>query len=328
MPGQDKLFLAASIDSSDALTELFDFVWPTAVGIWNLQWQAKGFVAQLPSLSVTELDARFVPGSGIQGANIKRLATETTWAQMQQWFARLLLSESCALFEGWIEAALDELKIPQAIRQIRRNHPIDKELQFPSTRNASGVCTNGLTFALDRVRGATGSKLIQTCFHPTQLQNKKLSLTVIEDLLICYRAFKDVRNDFTHHGGRASQKAAQSYIEYSALTASLMNVKEKPALPSVVAGDPIQLSLRGVVGFSDVVIRLIATLDFALSDSSYAEELLKKRWIASHKGMVTVKANARAREVQLIKLIKQCGLPRPVDMTTLYTHLRSQKLAV
>jgi hypothetical protein len=273
MPGQDKLFLAASIDSSDALTELFDFVWPTAVGIWNLQWQAKGFVAQLPSLSVTELDARFVPGSGIQGANIKRLATETTWAQMQQWFARLLLSESCALFEGWIEAALDELKIPQAIRQIRRNHPIDKELQFPSTRNASGVCTNGLTFALDRVRGATGSKLIQTCFHPTQLQNKKLSLTVIEDLLICYRAFKDVRNDFTHHGGRASQKAAQSYIEYSALTASLMNVKEKPALPSVVAGDPIQLSLRGVVGFSDVVIRLIATLDFALSDSSYAESL-------------------------------------------------------
>ena len=109
MPSQDKFLLSASVNSSNAVTNLFDFVWPTSVALWNLQWQAKGYLAQVPNATVDELHARFVAGSGVRGANLQRLAAETAWVEMQQWFSRLLLSETCALFEGWIESALNEL---------------------------------------------------------------------------------------------------------------------------------------------------------------------------------------------------------------------------
>jgi len=328
MPSQDKLFLAASVDSSNALTDLFDFVWPTAVALWNLQWQAKGFIAQMPDSTVEELNSRFVLGSGIQGANLKRLANEKIWPDMQQWFSRLLLSETCALFEGWIEAALDELALPQSIRGLGSKNSLDKMLQFPTTRDTTGTLTGGVMFAVAKVQGVLGSQLIQTCFHPTQQKNKKYSMHTLEKLLICYRAFKDVRNDFTHHGGRASKKAEQAYIAYQAETAASLGLKEKPDLPSVISGSTIQLSLRGVVGLSDVAIRLIATLDFLLSNSTYAEGVFKRRWHTKHKGLITVKAAGPARNAQLVKLTKQCGLPCPVNESALYKHLSGQRLAV
>ena len=326
MPSQDKLFLAASVNSSNALTDLFDFVWPTAVALWNLQWQAKGFIAQRPNANVAELNSRFVLGSGIRGANLHRVANDTTWAEMQQWLARLLLSETCALFEGWIEAALDELALPQTIRKGGTRSSLDQKLQFPTTKDATGIPSNGVEFAIDQIQGAVGSRWIQTCFHPTQLKNKKHSQPNLENLLICYRAFKEVRNDFTHHGGRASQRAVEASTAYRTQTAASLNIKEAPELLTILGGSPILLSLRGVVGFSDVVIRLIATLDFLLSDSVHAEGVLKKRWLSQHQGLVTVKAAGPARDAQLIKLIKQCELPCPVNPIELFNYLNSQRL--
>jgi hypothetical protein len=321
MPSQDKLFLKASVDSSNALTELFDFVWPTAVALWNQQWQAKGFLAQNPSVTVEEMNERFAAGSGIWGANLHRLATDKTWPEMQQWFARLLLSETCALFEGWIEAALDELAIPSAARK-----PLDKQLQFPSKFDASGAVVDGVQLAVKRVQGASGSVFMQTCFQPTQKLNKKLGLANLEALMKCYRAFKEVRNDFTHHGGRASAQAEQAFLNFDALSFANLGVKEKPELPPVSAGNDIQLSLRGVVGFSDIALRLIATLDYMLSDSDYAEPALRSRWKAAHGGLQTVKGAGAPRDQQLRKLVVSCGLPKPVNPTVLYHNLQRLRL--
>lgn len=328
MPSQDKLFLVASVDASNTATDLFDFVWPTAVALWNLQWQAKGYLAQTQNPTVEDLHSRFVLGSGIRGANLHRLANEKTWPEMQQWFARLLLSETCALFEGWIEAALDEIALPQSIRKAGTKHSLDKKLQFPTVLDASSTAVDGVGFAVTQVQGTTGSHVMQNCFLPTQQQNKKYSGQNLDSLLICYRAFKEVRNNFTHHGGRASQRTVSAFNAYQAETATSLGVKEKPEYPAVIVGDQIQLSLRGVVGLGDVVIRLIATLDCLLSTSSYAEILLKKRWISKHNGLVTVKSMGPKRDAQVIKLIKQCSLPKPVNPQTLYAHLNTEGLVV
>jgi hypothetical protein len=325
MPSQDKLFLQASITSSHALTDLFDFVWPNAVALWNLQWQAKGFLEQIPHATVNDLEARFVTGSGIRGANLRRLAHEKSWADMQQWFSRLLLSEACALFEGWIEAALDELKLPEIIRKKGTKNALDKKLQFPSEFNAAGTATNGVRYAIDAVQG-TGSPLIQTCFQPTQALNKKNNQATLEQLLICYRAFKEVRNDFTHHGGQASQLAKLAFDKYSSESAATLGVKEKPELPPITAGNEIQLSLRGVVGFSDVVLRLIATLDYLLSDSKYAEGVIRRNWKAKQRGLITVKPAGSGSNHQLTKLIQSCGLPKPVNQMALYNYLNGMQL--
>lgn len=327
MASQDKLFLIASVDSSNALTELFDFVWPNAVALWNLQWQAKGFLAQMPDASVDDLNSRFVLGSKIRGANLHRLANQQAWSEMQQWFSRLLLSEVCALFEGWIESALDELALPQTIRKAGTRNSLDKHLQFPTSFDSSSTAIKGGMFAVAEVQGS-GSSFIQNCMLPTMAKSKKNSTRTLEKLLVCYRVFKEARNDFTHHGGRASQRTVDAYAAFAHETASSLGINEKPELPPVSLNNQIQLSLRGVVGFSDVVLRLIATFDLLLSDSAFAENVLKKRWREKHGGLISVKPPGKERDNQLAKLIRQCNLPTPTNPTALYTQLHGWRLVV
>lgn len=229
MPSQDKLFLSSSIDSSNALTELFDFVWPTSAALWNFKWQASGFLAAYPAATEDELRSKFVHGSGIRGVNVKRAAVEKTWDEMQQWFSRLLLSEACSLFEGWIESALDELDVPNGIRGSGPRS-LDKKLQFPSVLDALGNASGGSAYAVKIIVGTVPSPTMVACFEPTLLKNKKNSNAKLENLLICYRAFKEIRNDFVHHGGRASAKTDECYTAYLVETATTLGLKEKPQL--------------------------------------------------------------------------------------------------
>lgn len=326
MPSQDKLFLSASISSSNALTDVFDFVWPSAASLWNLQWQVKGFLAQMPTASTQDLQSRFVLGSGIVGVNLHRLSKVGAWPEIQQWFARLLLSETCALFEGWLEAALDELEIPSALRDSPKPRSLDKIFQFPSKLDASGAPSGGAGLAVSKIQGPNGSAFFQACILPALHGHLKHSFVTIDNLLNCYRAFKEVRNDFTHHGGFASQRAVDAFAAYAPQTEILLGLNEKPELPIVVKGEKIKLSLRGVVGLGDVVLRMIATFDYLMADSAYAEKLLKRRWKAKHGGMVTVKAAGGGRDAQLVKLIRQCGAGKPVNLTVLFAYLNGQGL--
>lgn len=328
MPSQDKLFLSSSIDSSHALTELFDFVWPTSAALWNFKWQTSGFLAACPDATEKDLLGRFVFGSGVYGVNVKKIASEQSWEDMQQWFSRLLLSEICALFEGWIESALDELKVPVSVRKqgTRDANKLGKQLQFPSTFDPAGQVIDGSAYAVAKIVSATPSATMMNCFQPTQLKNKKNSSAKIENLLICYRVFKEVRNDFVHHGGRASNKTLSEYFKYAAETPATLGTKEKPVLVQPIKGQVIQLSLRGVVGFSDVVLRLIATYDQLLTRAPYADIALKNKWIEVHKGRVIVKAAGPGRDKKIASLIKKCGLPNPCDLSSLYNHLYSKGL--
>lgn len=327
MPSQDKFLLSASVNSSNAVTNLFDFVWPTSVALWNLQWQAKGYLAQVPNATVDELHARFVAGSGVRGANLQRLAAETAWVEMQQWFSRLLLSETCALFEGWIESALNELGIPNSVRNKNKS-VLDKKLQFPTVLDSTGSIAGGVSHAIKTIQGTNGSQFFQDCFLPVLSLNRKNSRASINELLICYRAFKELRNDFVHHGGVASIKAEACYTAYLGLTKIQLGLKEKPELPAVLNGQPIELSIRGVVGLCDVVLRIIATLDCDFANSVYAEHLLKRRWISAHGGRITVTAAGQKRDSHLVRLIRQCKLPTPEALPKLFGYLNGQALVV
>jgi hypothetical protein len=327
LASQDKLFLKCSVNTANALTNLFEFVWPASVALWNLQWQAKGFFAQVPEATVEQMHARFVLGSGVHGADLKKLAGDTAWEDLQQWFARLLLSESFALFEGWIEAAFEELEVPLAIRG-RGNSSLDKKLQFPSKFDAAGLPVGGVCAALAKVQLNASSGLVSNCIYPELIKNKKYAKADLENMMICYRAFKEVRNDFTHHGGVASLQAQECFIAFEALNAGNLGLKEKPELPQVVVGKPIRLSIRGVVGLSDVVLRLIATLDSELVRSGYGDALIKRRWLNTHEGRKTVAAAGPKRDAHLIRLVRQCALPKPVALTALFGYLSSARLVV
>ena len=70
-----------------------------------------------------------------------------------------------------------------------------------------------------------------------------------------------------------------AYQAYTLLSASDLNVAEKPVLSPVSLNKPITLSLRGVIGFSDIVLRIIATLDAEFSGSPLAEREFRDQWV-------------------------------------------------
>lgn len=279
----------------------------------------------MPQATSEEMGARFILGSGIRNVNFKQLE-ESSWPEMQGWFAKLLLSETCALFEGWIASALDELQLPAAVRRPRSPNSIDKLLQFPSVFDATGLATSGLQKALNSIHASGKSVPMQASFETPMIASRKNSRAHVENLLVCYRVFKEARNSFIHHGGRATTTSQTSYASYATETALSLGLKEKPLMPPIVAGAPIQLSLRGVVGFSDVVLRLVHTLDAELAVSTYAEAVLAAKWIKKHNGRVSLKVNPAQGLPQLGRYVHQCELPKPVALPALYTYMLAQGL--
>jgi hypothetical protein len=103
------LFFRSSRSTHQQVTELFDFVWPTVAALWNLRWQVAGLSATQTSVTTDMLTGRFIAGSGIHGANLKRACLETTWDQQQSQFAKFLLIDLFALYEGWLASTLGDM---------------------------------------------------------------------------------------------------------------------------------------------------------------------------------------------------------------------------
>lgn len=104
-------------------------------------------------------------------------------------------------------------------------------------------------------------------------------------------------------------------------------MKEVPTHEAPVLGNPIKLHLRGVVGFSDIVMRIVSTLDAELSRSIKAEKHLKSQWMKRHGRRYSVKTkDSVARSKQIQRLMKRLDLPMPKRTIELEQWLRAQQL--
>jgi hypothetical protein len=266
------LFFRTSRSAYRQVTELFDFVTPTAAALWNLRWQVVGFCSHHPAASVQVLDDRFVSGSGLHGANLKRACIDTSWGYQQQQFAKFLLISLFSIYEGWLADVL------QIVAPAVRQRELSKRCQFPDSSARGG---NGIMAAVAEIK-LNNSQMLAGAFYAELRKQKKNSLPKIGELLTCYRAFKESRNSFAHQNGLATHTAVNSYQTYTALSASDLNVPEKPRLFPVLLNNQITLSLRGVIGFSDIILRIIATLDAEFSCSQLAEREFRDQWVESH----------------------------------------------
>jgi len=130
-----------------------------------------------------------------------------------------------------------------------------------------------------------------------------------------------------HHGGVASAAAAAAYQTYSSLSAQDLGLGQPPSCPAVLTGGRIQLSLHGVVGFSDVILRLIATLDSELACALSAEDEFRARWLLKiGKGHSLISTDSTKRKRQVGRLVGKLGLPRPARTDLAEAFLRKFRL--
>jgi hypothetical protein len=292
------------------ITDLFDFVWPTAAALWNLRWQVNGFLLEVPTSTPKQLHDRFVFGSTIHGTNLKKACVQTSWEEQKHHMSGIVLTNAFAIYEHWADEILACVGLVGGK---------GKRLQFDDTPTKAGLpetlqdlCTNE-------------SATIKKALYPTYVASPKYSLPIIKNLLVCYRFFKELRNAQIHNGSKATKEAEAAYLSFVPVSSKVaLGMKGNLVHDAVVEGHDIRLHLRGVVGFCDVLFRMIVTVDAELSRSEKAEAVLEKalRQVRSR----TLSSNPQRRHLQLLNHCRSAKLPNPADMEAMRQFMLAKRI--
>lgn len=226
------------------MTELFDDLWPTVTALKNLRWQVNGYYHEMNVKQNAKLASHFVDSDDkTNRPNLYRACIEQSWVQQEYSISRNLLTNIFALYEGWIETILPLFGIDKKE---------SKKFQFP----------NSARTMLTSMQLHENVVLVSALYPVYVAKNSGSKLSHLENYLKIYRYFKECRNCIIHSGGRANQQLIDAYAVASGLSASDLDVSEVPDMhPVTSVNDLVSLSLRGVVGFSQVVIKLVEVLD-------------------------------------------------------------------
>jgi hypothetical protein len=311
---QMNTFFRSSRYIFNEITALFDFLWPTAAAMWNLRWQVNGYLQVRPDASDRELLNRFTMGSNIHGANLKHACVNLTWEEQQKKFAKFLLVNIISLYESYLSLVIQELDLSLS---NKKKKDIKANLQFPTSEN------EGVWNAIKDIT-TPESDLMKIGFYPILLKNKRNYKSNLDNLMICYRYFKECRNSFAHAGSIADDKVLDAYSNFNVIATKVnLGVSEVPEYFPVVAGQPVHISLRGVVGLCDIILKIIVTLDAEFSRSKYTEIVFKKYWNEINGRKYTLKTSDKnKRERQIEKLINKLGLPTPESIDGFEFFLR------
>lgn len=300
------VFFTATKKALRNITSTYDTVWPTAVGLWNLRCMVNGVKKEFPNISEAELAAKFSFGSGIHGVNYKRAFEDHTWTQQQTKFTWILLNSTIPIFEEWL-------------KELKQNYFPDmkvKDLQFPGQVQAE---VSRLT--------SSPSIILKNSFYSTYLGKRDRCYGQIDALLHCYRLFKEARNCYMHNGSKADAKLINAYALYTPFaTPAALCVSEVPEFSPPVLGNEIQISLRGVVGFSYILIKILVSLDTELLCAINAEREFISRYQEKHIILRTLKPNLDGARRQVKQYVQQCGFPAPFAVDDLTSFLLSNHL--
>lgn len=292
------------------ITSMYDAIWPMAVGLWNLRYMSIGIKAECPEIANREISNRFCMGSGIKPINLRTSFFNRSWEEQRSDFAWLLLNNVIPIYEDW----LSEMKKLMGIDQKERI------FEFPDK-----IIKNLSRILKDK------SDVMEQCLYPAykkkKEKTKEYSYNELENLMRCYRVFKEMRNCYMHQGANASDnllKAYEAYKPYSG--AKDINMKEELEIPPITAGTPIVPSLRGVVGFSAVLIRILVTLDTKLICSKQAEEIFYKRFKEKHTTLPSLNPRRDRALAQVAKYVRQCVLITPENPELMMDYLLKKGL--
>lgn len=292
---------------------LYDFVHATAAALWNTRWQVNGYIDAVPSATRDDLESRFVLGSGVRGVNVKSTFIEQTWDEHREELARITLVNTIALYEGWLAALANSFS----------NGKWVSELQFPS-KGVQGRAARGVRDALADLTKKT-SPATQSAFTPVLRSQSPYRGNELDDLLLIYRYFKELRNGLVHNGGMATPQLVDAYAQMSGVTLKSAGLKKMPEYSVPALGQATSISLYGVIGFGAVVFHMVQTIDAELSQTVAAEREFLQRFKAAY-GVRELTKSQPKRNKRIRSLSKNLGLPEPKSVQKLDDLLVAQRM--
>lgn len=308
----NKSYFIETESALNNITNLFNDVWPLAVGLWNLRCSVNGIIHEYPAITEPELAAKFSKGSAIHGVNYKQAFVDKTWEEQQGTLAWIILNDAFAIYEGWLARICENYfsKEKDFIKSFQ--FPVDKKYKM----NVKAVLT--------KICVSANSEISNSFYASYSNPNKpKIDFNHINEYLYCYRAFKEARNCYMHFGGIANDKLIFAYKDYvTYCSRSTLDVKELPEFIMPIRGSSIVLSLRGVVGFSQILIKLLLTLDAELIKTESANEEYLRRFREKHGSKTILKQIDVDANKQIERYSMQCGFHKPINTDQLRLWLK------
>lgn len=293
-------FFKATQNALSSLTSLTDIIHPITVSMWNTRAQVIGTYAVIPNATPHQIAAKYGLGSGIHGVNYKRVFKETPWDRHEESIAWLFLNSIIPIYEGWLETLNSDV-----FTSANGNISVES-MQFPKPRSKGNAIDELTRLTL------TESSIIKDAFYVKYSSRKYRCLSQLNNLLICYRYFKQMRNCYMHNNMIADSALLNVYRNFAnLLNPSDLNMTEIPKHFPPIANSQVHLSLRGVIGFFHVVLQILVTCDAELSRSVFSEKEMLDRLSKIITTPITINGSKERAFRQIDGIFKSAGFISP-----------------
>ena len=300
-----RLFFVQSKLLEAQITDLFDDVWPTVTAWKNLRWQVKGYHFEHPNYDNSQLTQRFVEANDKSNRpNLYRRCIQEPWEDQEYRIASNLLLNTFACFEGWVDEILKILGLHTKTRATN--------FQFPS-KWVNELLT---------MQSGGNQVIVDAFFDAYKGASKRYNLGHLNNYYIAYRYFKECRNIIVHSGGIVSNKLISAQKSYQSLSKEDLDVKEVPAFYAAQFDKPLSISLRGVVGFTQIVLNIVSTLDIEFIKCKNADSYFINHLKSVLGGCpITASSNPNKLKKDISHLCGKAGFKSPKEFTNMHVFL-------
>jgi hypothetical protein len=290
------------------ITDLFDGFWPIVTALKNLRWQVIGYHEMYNVPNNVDLRNKFVENNDVTNRpNLYRTFIDEDWNITEDRLVQNLLINLFACYEGWCEDITRILSIQRP-----------KTLQSVSNDNFASF------FAIHQI---LPHHTIATCYYNQFKSNCKLyNVALLNNWMKVYRYFKECRNAIVHNGGVVTQKVVDQYAIISAFTINDLGLKEIPETFPLVVGEKLKLSLRGVVGFSQIIRNLVANFDVEMIKFSKAEQYYLQILKTTFPVQYNTDPLRYKNQIQYISSQCHFGIVPKVHLNLLYRFLQQNNI--
>lgn len=256
----ESVFFQATRDALDNITAAFDFVHPLRASMLYTRRKLSEINASVENADDIAFQAVVDPEHLVHGVGYRESFINTAWENQEEQLAWLLLNNLFAIHEGWAQRLYFE----------RFGDKGYKEGSFIKRLQYEGLEANFTSYYA--IRGKR-SDVLKAAYFDVYKDAVQLDFSKLENYMLLYRYYKEARNCYMHRNIIASQNVVGAYNHYLPIaTLSDLDTKEVPIIVPPVLGQPLKLSLRGVIGFSQFVRRILIITDINLIQTSAAED--------------------------------------------------------
>lgn len=292
------VFFQATQDALDNITTAFNFVHPLRASMKYTRRKLSELNEANPTTEDAVFQTEVDPNQEIHGVGYRASYIDTSWEHQEEQLAWLLLNNLFAIHEGWAHRLYEERFSSKGYAE----KTFVKNLEFP------GLLSKFSTYY------AVGNKksiIMTNAYFYAYETSSKLDFNKLETYMLLYRFFKEARNCYMHGNFTASQAIIDAYAAYlPKATLGDLDTDEVPIIVPPILGQPVRLNIRGVIGFSQFVRRILIISDAYLIMTTAAEDefILKKppTWFSQ-----TLSGDVARAKGQITRYSNKIGLLKP-----------------